>query len=984
MKRPLKTYLTIPLALTMFLASMQVAAEETSTSSLEASVTDATGNSSTPLTEALVVEAIEAEAISVKQDNQLTQQASELLQEDVAAAPSQTAPNLQTIIHQLNPTDFQVTISGVPSEIERLTVPIWSEVNGQDDIKWYEAQKQADGSYQVIVSIENHTFSSGLYQIHYYGKTTSGENGFLGKTTYQQPQVPSLAINQVSDSRFQVKITDISGGYDKVLLPTWSEHNGQDDLRWYEAQKQVDGSYLVDVDLTNHQFDWGNYQIHLYGEKSGHRFFLTKTSHYQVQPEPQAKVTQLTPTDFQVKVSNIPSYFERVLIPTWSEVNGQDDIKWYEAQKQADGSYQANISIENHTFSSGQYHIHYYGVQSSGESSFIGKTTYQQPQVPNFAVTPLSDRLFQVKITDISTNYDKILLPAWSDNSGQDDLRWYEAQKQSDGSYQVVIDTFNHHLDSGVYQLHLYGEKAGHRSFLTKTTHTQEQVQVETKVTRVSDSQFAIKVTNVPNYITSLRLPVWSEVNGQDDLKWYEAQRQYDGSYTYTVNIKDHGYATGAYQIHVYGNSPWVNGIFLNGNTNYDVPSSETVIETLTPTRFKVVVKNVPDYVTSISLPVWSDVNHQDDIKWYEGIKAADGSYSVIVESKNHNYDGDVYHIHTYARTVDGQLIFLANNQTSLAEMTGPIAQLDIINVNKVSGTFDIVVSNIEWRYGVQNVIIPVWSELNGQDDLEWYQATKQSDGTYRFTVQASNHNYNKGTYHVHLYITDYRGEMVGVTGTTVEVDVRQELPAYFIDISSHNGNISVAEFLRLKSQGILGVVVKLTEGTSYTNPYAPSQIANAKAAGMKVSAYHYSHYTSEDWARQEARYFAQKAREFGLSGDTLMVNDIEEQKMKERLNENTLAWVSEMSRLGFTNNMYYTGANWLDIRGGALNTRLFGERNIWVAHYTKGYTYMDQAEAKATSHYREFGAWQYTSVSTKLSYNYLDENLDYTGRFTL
>lgn len=62
-----------------------------------------------------------------------------------------------------------------------------------------------------------------------------------------------------------------------------------------------------------------------------------------------------------------------------------------------------------------------------------------------------------------------------------------------------------------------------------------------------------------------------------------------------------------------------------------------------------------------------------------------------------------------------------------------------------------------------------------------------------------------------------------------------------FIDISSHNGNISVANFQKMKGYGVTGVVVKLTEATSYTNPYAQSQINNAMAAGMKVSAYHYS-----------------------------------------------------------------------------------------------------------------------------------------------
>ncbi|MHC0371091.1 GH25 family lysozyme [Enterococcus faecalis] len=41
-----------------------------------------------------------------------------------------------------------------------------------------------------------------------------------------------------------------------------------------------------------------------------------------------------------------------------------------------------------------------------------------------------------------------------------------------------------------------------------------------------------------------------------------------------------------------------------------------------------------------------------------------------------------------------------------------------------------------------------------------------------------------------------------------------------FIDISSHNGEISVEQFQKMKNMGIKGVVVKLTEGTTYKNPF--------------------------------------------------------------------------------------------------------------------------------------------------------------------
>ncbi|EPC47895.1 autolysin AtlA, partial [Lacticaseibacillus paracasei subsp. paracasei Lpp7] len=52
---------------------------------------------------------------------------------------------------------------------------------------------------------------------------------------------------------------------------------------------------------------------------------------------------------------------------------------------------------------------------------------------------------------------------------------------------------------------------------------------------------------------------------------------------------------------------------------------------------------------------------------------------------------------------------------------------------------------------------------------------------------------------------------------------------------------------------GVTGVVVKVTEASSYHNPFATSQIANARAAGLKVSAYHYGWMNSTTDARSEA-----------------------------------------------------------------------------------------------------------------------------------
>ena len=207
-----------------------------------------------------------------------------------------------------------------------------------------------------------------------------------------------------------------------------------------------------------------------------------------------------------------------------------------------------------------------------------------------------------------------------------------------------------------------------------------------------------------------------------------------------------------------------------------------------------------------------------------------------------------------------------------------------------------------------------------------------------------------------------------------------------FVDVSSHNGHISVEDYRQLASKGVGGVVVKLTEGTHYTNPYAESQVRNAQAAGLQVSTYAFSHYTSDAEARAEARYYAAFANKLSLPKNTVMVNDMEEPKMQKGINQHTQAWADEMRKQGYVNLMYYTSASWVDQNNlrhkGSINTSLFGLDNFWIAQYPA--PKLSANDAKNLKYNSRAGAWQFTSQAQLLPGKHVfDQSIDYSGRFT-
>lgn len=215
----------------------------------------------------------------------------------------------------------------------------------------------------------------------------------------------------------------------------------------------------------------------------------------------------------------------------------------------------------------------------------------------------------------------------------------------------------------------------------------------------------------------------------------------------------------------------------------------------------------------------------------------------------------------------------------------------------------------------------------------------------------------------------------------TIEAGNKNSPKTNFIDVSSHNGSLSIQDYEKIKKFGITGVVVKATQSTWYQNPVFESQVKNAISAGLKVSVYHYAEYTDYQMAMNEADYFSNMIIKAGLSKSINMVIDIEESKMRNGwLEFNTKYFKDKLNSLGFNNVKYYTSASWLKPAGGELNPNVLGPKNFWIAQYP----YNVSANMNWNSNY---SAWQWSpqyyisglTGGTKV----FDINQDYHSQFS-
>ncbi|MDU4411719.1 MAG: GBS Bsp-like repeat-containing protein, partial [Streptococcus sp.] len=437
--------------------------------------------------------------------------------------------------------------------------------------------------------------------------------------------------------------------------------------------------------------------------------------------------------------------------------------------------------------STGLYNIHLYYVQKDGQLTgvggtttqvFIGKTPEQLKPKASFAIENNNAKAgtFDAVITNISAplGVKEVLVPSWSLEHGQDDLIWHKATKQTDGSYRVTIKASEHKGAKGNYRADAYiVDNSNNRHYIAEKVVAVDYARpsgvltIENNNTAAGTFDAVVRNIVAPTGLKEVLVPSWSLAGGQDDLIWHKATRQADGSYRVTIKATDHKNSTGKYRADAYLVDDSNKRFYLTEKVvevSQTRPSASLFIENNNADlgTFDAVIRNIvaPNGVKEVLVPSWSLVNGQDDLVWHKASRQYDGSYRVTIKASEHknslgNYRADVYIVDNANQRhyVTETIVDVKHNK--------PVGTISVVNNNNDTGTFDVLITNLTNSSGISGVVIPVWSEQNGQDDLVWHNATKQEDGSYKVTISASQHNWDLRKYIVHGYIVDSSGKNI-------------------------------------------------------------------------------------------------------------------------------------------------------------------------------------------------------------------------------
>ena len=572
---------------------------------------------------------------------------------------------------------------------------------------------------------------------------------------------------------------------------------------------------------------------------------------------------------FDVVISNVkaPNGVRTVSVPIWSETGGQDDLVWYTANRQANGTYTVNVKAADHKNSTGLYNVHLYYVQNNGQMTGVGGTTTtvaigKKNQTPVSADLTIAksekDGTFTITAKNLQgfDGYKEVKIPFWSHANGMKDIIWYTPTRQADGSYTVTAKASDHENADGKYEAQVfYLDAQGQNKFVKKAfidytaTKPANAVAADLTITKSEkDGTFTITAKNLRGFdgYKEVKIPFWSHANGMKDIIWYTPTRQADGSYTVTAKASDHENADGKYEAQVFyvdakGQNKFVKKAFIDYTASK--PSADLIItKSEKDGTFTITAKNLQgfDGYKEVKIPFWSHANGMKDIIWYTPTRQADGSYTVTAKASDHENADGKYEAQVFYVDAKGQNKFVKKAFIDYKNQSRPTGTLLIQNNNKDTGTFDVIIKDVYSPKGVRTVQVPTWSDKDGQDDIRWYEATRQANGDYKVSVKASDHKNSTGKYHIHLYYIQNDGSRVGVGTTTTDVEFRNaqtKTQAAIKNVNSGAGTFTVTVDQAPQGRQIKNIRVAAWSKAHQENLYWYSATPTGMRTEITVSA---------------------------------------------------------------------------------------------------------------------------------------------------
>lgn len=482
----------------------------------------------------------------------------------------------------------------------------------------------------------------------------------------------------------------------------------------------------------------------------------------------------------------------------WPIASGEGAAKTYSMNNKGDGSFSARIGLEPFGYVSGQYQVSIQGIDLQGRPQLSGTTTVWvgSPSgiisAESIAAKPVTVTSNVGALTAVGVSapggVSKVQFAVWSEEGGQDDLKWYDAA-QKDDKWVATMHTTDHKDRPGKYIVHAYAtDVRGQQAYVGETTVTfahkeGDLPELYGELTyRKVGNRLVLTANDVRDAsgVKEVRFAFWSNSSGQKDLRWYRASKS-EQNWSVVIDLADHKCDDSWYTVHVYAtdtkdNDGKIADLTFRVEADTVPPTAKRVnMVDLGDGTARVYVEGVTDNesgVSGVEIAAWTLKDGQDDLKWYRAHLASDGTWQAVVPSIEHNAERGPYLIHAYATDVSGNRDVVAQMSftfTSAADTTPPSGGTLQADRSEYTGQLaKMTVRGVQDPSGIAAVRIKV--SRSGSDSIKTYTAAAGPDETWTATFNWGNDFTQAGTYLIEAYAADRAGNEGKVGSVTVTV----------------------------------------------------------------------------------------------------------------------------------------------------------------------------------------------------------------------
>lgn len=497
-----------------------------------------------------------------------------------------------TATYSKDTDSISVKTTLTPAEsVAAASMKVWPLSQGESALQTYDLRSEGGASFSARIGLEPFSYASGTYQIMIYGEDKKGRTQLAGSATVNVTgpsgtiSIGSVTARLVSTKSNAALLTakDVTapGGVAKVEFATWSNTNGQDDVKWYTATQKND-TWVATMRTTDLLDRPGEYSVHAYvTDARGNRELAGQTSvvfsHKEGDvPELYGELTyRRIGTKLILNTSDVrdASGVKGVRYALWSTASEQQDMQWFNASKSGT-TWSAVADLTKYEAADERYTVHVYAEDALGNDGRIAALTFRLvtdrefPEAEAVSVVEQADGtgiIYIDGVKDDKSGVSNVEAAVWTTRNNQDDLKWYRTEDAGNGTWTAVLNPENHNGEKGPYRISVYTtDAAGNRGLAARalfafgaqkdrTPPGAAEVKTDQSVYNGQTAKVSVCGVEDPSGISSVRVEVTgADANGRDSVKKYPATAGTDDVWTAELNWGNDFSSSGKYVIKAY------------------------------------------------------------------------------------------------------------------------------------------------------------------------------------------------------------------------------------------------------------------------------------------------------------------------------------------------------------------------------------------------------------------------------------------------